>query len=265
MAVLAFTVACIGLNPDFEESEGAGGAADGGRGEPGSTTSEFSTSGGVDVGSAAATNSLTSSAPPNEGTTAVSSPSETTNADADDTGPDDAATTEPAESPTVVVFAAGPVQGQFATDGTLQESTAQRCSDAALSLADETMCGEGFGLVASSSYSYSAIADEHPELLELDLVAPDGQEVATSFGALSNGDVLDHFAAGVTAELTPQTTPTFWWGPADDSQGDCQLWTATNDDGRVLRFNPLDSSVELDGEAPCMALQLLLCGCVSDR
>lgn len=268
MAFLALTTACVGLNPNFEETAGGDGGGDGGadgsRGETRGTTSESSTSGGSGAGPTAGASSLTSSGPPAEETTASSGPSETTEADVDDTGLDDAATTEPVEGLSVIVFAAGPVQGQFATEGTLEESTAQRCSDAAQSLADGTMCSEGFGLIASSSYSYSAIADEHPELLELDLVAPDGGEVATSFGALSNGEVLDHFAAGVTDLLTPQTTPTFWWGPGDDTQGDCQLWTATTDEGRILRFNPSDSTIELDGEAPCMALHLLLCGCVQD-
>ncbi len=263
-AIAAFTTACVRLNPDFGDGAQAGGTAGGSRGDGGRTTSEPVTTGGRDEGSASGTGRPTSASSTTE-TTASSNPDDTTRGDVDETGPQDTSTTEADRDFSVIIFAAGPVQGQFATNGTLEESTAQRCSDAALSLGDGTVCGEAFGIVASSSYPYGAIAAEHPELLGLDLVAPDGMPVAPSFDALSKGDVFQHFATGVTAELAPQTTPTFWWGPSGDVQGDCQLWTVTNDEGRTLRFNPADSVIELDEDVSCQALQLLLCGCVPDR
>ncbi|MEM6293207.1 MAG: hypothetical protein AAGA54_18175 [Myxococcota bacterium] len=256
--------ACIGLNPDFGENASEGGSSDAGivttqagTSARGSTSASAETSAGV----------TGDPDPPGEDTSTSSSTTGTTKGESasDETGPLSTSTGIEPDENRVILFAAGPVTGQFGASGTLAEATAAWCSGAAADLGNGTLCSEGFGLVASGSYSYEAIVGMHPELQTHALVALDGQKVAISFDALSKGEVLGTFANGVLAPLSSPVTPNFWWGPSDQNADDCQLWTYFDGDGRVLRFEPLMSTAVADVSLPCDSLQLLLCGCVPDR
>ncbi len=263
--VATLSTACIRLNPNFGDDAQADGSAEGGSSN--SNTSVATTAPGPTDGRDEGSADGASGTPTSDASAATSMSSMATgpgtDVDTEDTEREADTSARPdADEPLVVLFAAR-TTGQFGASGTLAESAAMTCAFEETNLEGGMLCSEApFAIIASSSSSYSAVSNAHPELLELPLVGPDGQEIATSFATLSEGKVLGPFAESVTSALSTPASPNFWWGPNDEVPDDCQLWGVLNDEGRMLRFEPATSSIAEDDAVPCTALQLLLCGCV---
>lgn len=245
---------CVAQNPAFEDS----------------TTGEGETSRGSDVDET--TGGRDSGKPKTTGMSATGATSDDDDPTFDDTGEVDSgehdsssgewgsstsgSSIDPKEL-TVILLASDPVVGGFSEEEDFEERGELICSGAFGRLTEPLGCVWGLALLSTESVPFSTYVEYHPRLESATFESIDGVPLASSYDALTQGNVAPSFAHAVTGPIQLDNNPSFWWGPGPH----CSNWSADDGQGRTLTFSNTAPGMVLDGMNACTQQHRILCAC----
>ncbi len=179
-------------------------------------------------------------------------------------GESSTATTDTSGEPAtaVVIFATEPLPGAFSKGQMVPIAGAAACNQTATEVGFGFDCIAMVPIIATAGFSFTDLAGATPELEELPLISPQEVELADSFGGLIANEVIPQFADEITDHLGAPNDPSFWWGPQEKGQPDCEGWSSPGGTGRTRVYDSAGSGMLLHGMNSCTQLHHLMCACL---
>ena len=269
LALVLGGIGCARENPAFDGSgsaDGSAGATGGQATSAGPGEQSISASGDASQGQTS-------------GASGAASVDDTGDASGNDDANDDATSEDPATSESgepmeetadgpleIIVYATPPIPGAFAkTPEAAWNDGREQCREIEMAMLPGLDCDRTWPLLGMYERTVEEITDAPGglDLLDGEVIAPDGTLIAEDFIALSQSTVTPEFGNAVSAHLPDMIDDIgVWWGqtPGGEVAEQCNDWSDVQSAGAVVIFDHV-TGLTLSTVQGCANTYHLLCAC----